>query len=496
MVFLRKFSLLFLFVSTPIWLLAQISRQPDYSNALKAKAILDQAIDYSGLGSDSLNMVISAKGVMHESGHFSAPEERIDVPETYTLSIFSSIENYYIDGQINFRGRNLTRQVYVKQDSIFYRDHFGRGVSREALIRSIPVYNEILALHPALILNEARRSLLSLRYLGKVGAVALLSFSTNQTSFTLHILPNGQVKQVSYLASHNYYGDNVHRYDYLDYKPIAGYNLPTRFNEYEFGGLRKDLTFTYDFAPTLTLPVNQVCPGCSLVPKRKNANITVKNLGGDLYSVDLNAYNNRSLFLVAKNGVTVFEAPVSYKAGRDVIEAVNQTTGGKPITQLMVTHHHPDHAGGLRAFAEQGATIITTKGNVKFFSQLVNYPHQLEGRTSDKQLKPSFITVDSAQTFTTNTEEPFTLYFIGDTQHTNEYLVAYFPKQKILFQGDLCFFQLNGESAASAREQAIGRLIERKKLAVERIYSSWPLRGFKEFGTAEDLKRKLELATK
>jgi glyoxylase-like metal-dependent hydrolase (beta-lactamase superfamily II) len=486
-------KIIVLLLCLPTLLAAQVSSQPEYINFLKAKVIFDRAIQFSGLQSDSLTIGISATGVMHESGHFSTPDERVDMPETYTLRLFNGINNFYMDGLINYQGRELSRQVYVKEDSIFYRDHFDRGVSRDNLSHRIELYNEILTLHPVLILNSARKALTSLRYLGKAGIADLVSFSTNQATFTLRILPDGQLAEASYLATHAYYGDNVHRYEYLDYKPVGIYQLPNRFKEYEFGALRKEQSFMYDLKPKAVLPTNQVCPSCALVAKITVAGqVTIKSLGDSLYVAELNTYNNRVLFLVGVKDVTVFEAPIGYKASQQVIDAIKQKTGGKPITKIVVTHH----AGGLRAFVEQGALVVTTKENVAFFNRFVNYTHELEGRKESKPLKPTYLVVDSVRTFNQAGSESFSVYFIDDTQHTKEHLVTYFPKQKVLFHGDLCFFRLTGESAASVREQAVGKLINRYKLNVEKIYGSWPVKGFKEFGTKEDLNRKLELARK
>lgn len=492
-----KPMLLLIFLSIPAVSSAQISRQPEYINFLKAKDILNRAIKRSGLELDTLNIGITATGIIHESGHYATPEGRIDVPETLTLRMFSGIDNYFVDGQITYRNRNLTRQVYVKQDSIFYKDYFGRSAERGSLAQPLPLGNELLTLHPIMMLAVASRSLPSLRYLGKDGLLDLISFSTNNTTFTLQVTQSGEVSQSSYLATSNYYGDNSHRYEFLDYKTVGRYRVPTQFKEYEFGALRKEETFSYDFKPVRKLPVNQVCTDCLLVPEKDvKLETTIKSIGDGLYAVELNEYNNRSLFLVGNRSVTVFEAPVSYKAGQAVINAVKQTAAGKPITQVVVTHHHPDHAGGLRAFVEQGSTIITTKGNTSFFSRLVNYPHQLSDQSRTKILKPSYITVDSLRTFGADTNEPFTLYFTGDTQHTDEYLLVYFLKQKVLFHGDLSYFIEGKEFAASARDQAIARLINRYKLDVEKIYGSWPVKGYKEFGTKADLNRKLELTTK
>lgn len=110
---------------------------------------------------------------------------------------------------------------------------------------------------------------------------------------------------------------------------------------------------------------------------------------------------------------------------------------------------------------------------------------------------PSFVVVDSLRTFNVGTTAEFSVYFTGDTQHTNEYLLAYFPKQKVLFQGDLCFFPENGNiTPATVREQAVWKVMERNRLDVEKIYGSWPLRGYKAFGTKAELSQKIQAVTK
>ena len=52
-----------------------------------------------------------------------------------------------------------------------------------------------------------------------------------------------------------------------------------------------------------------------------------------------------------------------------VIAEVKKLVPNKPIKYVVNTHHHFDHAGGLGAFAAEGATIITHDVNKAFLEQ-------------------------------------------------------------------------------------------------------------------------------
>jgi glyoxylase-like metal-dependent hydrolase (beta-lactamase superfamily II) len=58
------------------------------------------------------------------------------------------------------------------------------------------------------------------------------------------------------------------------------------------------------------------------------------------------------------DGLTVVDSGVPIRA-KDVFEAVKRA-GGKPVTRLINTHWHFDHAGGNEVFARAGATIFAT----------------------------------------------------------------------------------------------------------------------------------------
>ena len=66
------------------------------------------------------------------------------------------------------------------------------------------------------------------------------------------------------------------------------------------------------------------------------------------------------------DGLTVVDSGVPVRA-KDVFETVKRV-GGKPVSRLINTHWHFDHAGGNEVFARAGATIISTAATRKRLS--------------------------------------------------------------------------------------------------------------------------------
>jgi flavorubredoxin len=158
-----------------------------------------------------------------------------------------------------------------------------------------------------------------------------------------------------------------------------------------------------------------------------------------------------------------------------------------------VSHHHPDHAGGLNAFVDIGASIITTPGNQAFFNKLLNATHTLKAENGMKAKPASFKMVPPKTAFNlTDPSNSVKIIEAGEgTDHVKEFLFFYFPQQKLLFVGDLVLFPEEGVMDQSQRALSVHNLIKTQQLNVEKIYTSWPLHNQKTYGSMEDLKASL-----
>jgi glyoxylase-like metal-dependent hydrolase (beta-lactamase superfamily II) len=108
----------------------------------------------------------------------------------------------------------------------------------------------------------------------------------------------------------------------------------------------------------------------------------------------------------------------------------------KPIRYVMNTHPHADHTGGIPAMVAEGATIVTQKNNESFFVKGLSTPRTLLNDTLAKNPKPVRVETVAEKKVYTDGTRVVELYHVAPVPHSNGLLVAYFPKEKILFQGD------------------------------------------------------------
>ena len=176
-----------------------------------------------------------------------------------------------------------------------------------------------------------------------------------------------------------------------------------------------------------------------------------------------------------KDFIAVVEAPANETRSNAVIAEIKKTIPNKPIRYLVVTHHHFDHAGGVRTYAAEGATIVTDERNKDYFQRIVLGPQSrsLEpDRLSQFAFAPTGPGPLMLQTFTdsyaiSDGQRSIMLYHV-ESNHAEDMLIAYVPHEKIVINGDLYGPPPAGATPPNVNPNSVAlfRTIKRLKLEV------------------------------
>src|SRR4051812_32867146 len=164
--------------------------------------------------------------------------------------------------------------------------------------------------------------------------------------------------------------------------------------------------------------------------------VTTEKLGDGLWRLTTGAGSYDSIVVEFKDHVMMLEAGQSEARALAYVAETKKLFPNKPIRYVMNTHPHSDHTGGLPTLVAEGATVITQKNNAAFLDKALNTPRTLLNDTLAKNPKKAKIeTVDEKKVYSDGTRT-VELYHIYPAPHSNGLMVAYIPKEKILFQGD------------------------------------------------------------
>ncbi len=286
---------------------------------------------------------------------------------------------------------------------------------------------------------------------------------------TAFINESGLVERVESRFPDAVLGDTKAVTTYTEYRDFAGVKFPTRIQQ-SLGGY-----------PTLDVTIKEVQPNAPADIQTPDAvrsatdRVTTEKVAEGVWFVAGGSHN--SVAIEMKDHLVLVETPLNDGRSGPVIEAVKQLVPGKPIRFVVNSHQHFDHAGGLRAAAAEGATIITQAGNKPFFERAFANPNRIAPdrlAQSGKKAKVRGVNTKLVMKDSTRTLE---IRRIDDSVHNNTFLMVYLPKEKLLVQAD-AYTPLPPNTPPPALPNAnnvnLIANIEAQKLAVERIL---PLHG-------------------
>jgi hypothetical protein len=198
-----------------------------------------------------------------------------------------------------------------------------------------------------------------------------------------------------------------------------------------------------------------------------------------IWTADLDDIESRSMIVEFSDHVAILEMAVGSANGERLVDAAKRQFPGKPIRYALFSHHHPHYLGGLRAAMAEGATIVTTPGNEAYIKEIASYPFTIQpDRLAKQPTRPVKV-----RTFTDRIEladaanQLIAINYGERSNHTQEFVIFYFPRQKLIFEAEQGWITVDGVLKATRRAATLTAWIAEQKLDVEQLIQSWPMRG-------------------
>ena len=233
-----------------------------------------------------------------------------------------------------------------------------------------------------------------------------------------------------------------------------------------FGGTMKDVK-------------PNACPDAVAVPDSVRSaafpmRVDVERLADGVYLIGGGTHN--SVAVEFAGFIAVYDAPLSEARSLAVIEEIVRRIPDKPIRFVVNSHQHFDHTGGLRAYNHIGATLITHWKNFDFLNRdVINYvprtlrpdmvsqwpPTELAEGYYFETVRENYVISDGTRTMQ--------IHYVNPLDHVEGLLMAYLPKEKLLFQADLVNTFEPLQSRIAGDQRSFFNAVQKLKLDVTQL---------------------------
>src|SRR5581483_4599631 len=225
-------------------------------------------------------------------------------------------------------------------------------------------------------------------------------------------------------------GDMPFEIRYSDYRDFGGVKFPMKIEQSAGGFPSLDATITgvrpnVAVEATVPEPVRQAASPYAKVTSEKVADGVWYLTGG----------THHSAVVELADQTILVEAPLNDERALAVLAEV-RTLSTKPIKYVINSHHHYDHAGGVRAAVGEGLTILTHEVNRPFLTRAVAAPATIDPDHLAKSSKRGTVEGVRDKHLITDGTREVEIHHIAGNPHHDGLLMVYLPKERLLIQAD------------------------------------------------------------
>jgi glyoxylase-like metal-dependent hydrolase (beta-lactamase superfamily II) len=468
----------------------------------KAREVLDTGIKAMG-GLDALkainNISREMSGVRTDEGQGLRPIPHR--PDYYRNGEAPVVNHPRIKHVHDLRGQRLSdslddvifggqplqiRNILTKDLAINLNYNLGTVETRQ-LPNATTVRGGRSARYPEILLPMVWDRLETLRYLGESEYEGrkqwVLTYAPqNGAQISLYFnAQSGLLTKSESLSDNPVLGDIAEELVYDDWRPVGKLTLPFRYITKVGGVMLQDMRAT---SITVDAKLDEslfVAPEGLAKVERTPPGQKLTKLGDDVYLAP-GEYN--SIFVVFTDYVLALEAGSNNQSSANLIAQIKETAPGKPIRYLVSTHFHFDHIGGVRSFIAEGATIVTTPDAKSVIERAAAATHTMRPDALSRSPRAPVIETLKGKRVFDDGAHRVELYEFSNP-HCAEMIIAWLPKEKILFEADMLDIWYPGHIGKGGEDTAalLGK-IQELGLAVDQIV---PVHG--QLGTMDDLRR-------
>lgn len=283
--------------------------------------------------------------------------------------------------------------------------------------------------HGVILAAQRNKATLAFRTEGGRSLAAVSFAEPGRFTATAFINADYLVERVESRQPHPVLGDTPTVTHYGEYRDFGGVRHPARMRQ-AMGG-----------HPVLDIEVREVAinqPSGIVTPESIRTaaeRVTAEKVADGVWFLAGGSHN--SVAIEMKDHMLLVEAPLYDARVAAVLAETRRLGNGKPVRHVINSHHHFDHAGGLRAALAAGVDVIVSREAAGYFRRVLANPNRIH-RDAPGAARGRVLAADSphAARALFDGNRRVVVHAIAGSVHATGFHLIHLPAEKLLIEAD------------------------------------------------------------